>query len=215
MKIIDNKLYIRYSELSSTQKKLYYTYIKRFLKNLLYEYNGFEGWFSSLFCVGGELKSDREIIICECDFRLAGIAILKKTNNEKKVCTLRVAKIFQKQGIGQQLMELSFEWLEDDKPLITLHNSKKHEFNSLFKRYNFELNEKKRGYYHLFSTELVYNGSLPDKKIFLNRLEIMDLEKEIRQFVISGENDFKLLIDNWLLKQWLKEKRRNNIITEY
>lgn len=42
-------------------------------------------------------------------------------------------------------MELSFEWLNDDKPLITIHNSKKHEFNKLFKRYNFELEEKSGG----------------------------------------------------------------------
>ena len=144
-----------------------------------------------------------------------GDAILKNDDIEKKICTLRVAKRFQKQGIGQHLMELSFEWLNDDKPLITIHNSKKHEFNKLFKRYNFELEEKKWGYYRLFRTELVYNGSLPEKNFFFNRMEMIDLEKEIRQFLLSGRDDFKLFIDEWLYRQWLYSQKEINIITGY
>lgn len=215
MKIIDNKFYINYSELSPDQRKLYYIQIKSFLKRLVYEYNGFKEWFSGLFISDFLLKSDREIIVCECDFQLAGIAILKKDNIEKKICTLRVAKMFQRQGIGQHLMELSFEWLGDEKPLITIHNSKKHEFNKLFKRYDFELEEKKWGYYRLFSTELVFNGLLPEKSFFLNRIEIVELEKEIKQFLLSGESDFRVFIDKWLYHQWLNNQKRNSIIIGY
>lgn len=206
---------IKYSELSPEQKKLYHMQIKSFLKKLVYEYNNFEEWFSQLFISDILLKNDREIIICECDYQLAGIAILKNDNVEKKICTLRVAKRFQRQGIGQHLMELSFEWLNDDKPLITIHNSKKHEFNKLFKRYNFELEEKKWGYYRLFRTELVYNGSLPEKNFFLNSMEIIDLEKEIGQFLLSGRNDFKLFINEWLYHQWLYSQKEIKIITGY
>ena len=118
MKFINNKLYINYSELSPEQKSIYRMRIKIFLKKLVYEYNNFEEWFSQLFISDILLKNDREIIICECDYQLAGVAILKNDDIEKKICTLRVAKRFQKQGIGQHLMELSFEWLNDDKPLI-------------------------------------------------------------------------------------------------
>ena len=120
MKFINNKLYINYSELSPEQKSIYRMRIKIFLKKLVYEYNNFEEWFSQLFISDILLKNDREIIICECDYQLAGVAILKNDDIEKKICTLRVAKRFQKQGIGQHLMELSFEWLNDDKPLITI-----------------------------------------------------------------------------------------------
>lgn len=215
MKFINNKLYINYSELSPEQKSIYRMRIKIFLKKLVYEYNNFEEWFSQLFISDILLKNDREIIICECDYQLAGDAILKNDDIEKKICTLRVAKRFQKQGIGQHLMELSFEWLNDDKPLITIHNSKKHEFNKLFKRYNFELEEKKWGYYRLFRTELVYNGSLPEKNFFFNRMEMIDLEKEIRQFLLSGRDDFKLFIDEWLYRQWLYSQKEINIITGY
>ena len=181
MKFINNKLYINYSELSPEQKSIYRMRIKIFLKKLVYEYNNFEEWFSQLFISDILLKNDREIIICECDYQLAGVAILKN----------------------------------DDKPLITIHNSKKHEFNKLFKRYNFELEEKKWGYYRLFRTELVYNGSLPEKNFFFNRMEMIDLEKEIRQFLLSGRDDFKLFIDEWLYRQWLYSQKEINIITGY
>ena len=104
MKFINNKLYINYSELSPEQKSIYRMRIKIFLKKLVYEYNNFEEWFSQLFISDILLKNDREIIICECDYQLAGVAILKNDDIEKKICTLRVAKRFQKQGIGQHLM---------------------------------------------------------------------------------------------------------------
>lgn len=215
MKYIDNRLYINYSQISPDQRSLYYIRIKNFLRKLVYEYNGFEKWFSGLFISDGLLKKDREIIICEYNFQLVGISILKNDNIEKKICTLRVSKPFQKQGIGRQLMELSFEWLDDEKPLITIHNSKKHEFKKLFKHYNFQLEEKKWGYYRLFTTELVYNGSLPEKQFLLNYIEIVDLEKEIKQFLLSGGRDFQLFIDKWLYHQWLNSQIENNIITEY
>ena len=35
--------------------------------------------------------------------------------------------------------------VEYDKPLITIHNSKKREFSKLFEHYNFQLEEKRLG----------------------------------------------------------------------
>lgn len=49
--------------------------------------------------------------------------------------------------------------------MITFHKSKQKEFNSLIKKYNFELNQINKKYYGIFNTELVYNGELPPKKI--------------------------------------------------
>mgnify|MGYP002229573086 FL=1 len=132
-----------------------------------------------------------------------------------KICTLRVAKPFQKQGIGRHLMELGFEWLNDDKPLITIHNSKKREFSKLFEHYNFQLEEKRWGYYRLFSTELVYNGFLPEKNFILNHVEIINLEKEVKQFLLLGGEDFKQFINELLYHQWLNNQKINNIIAEH
>lgn len=206
MKIIDNKLYFKYSELPPEQMSLYYTQIRKFVKKLVFEYTDFRKWFLKLFQNGVVLKEGREILLCECDYQLAGIAILKNDGNEKKICTLRVAKTFQRNGIGQNLMELSFEWLNEDKPLITIHDSKRQEFKKLFERYDFQLEEERKGYYRLFSTELVYNGVLPEKQFLLNRIEVIDLQKEIKRYILSGEKDFNMFIERWLFRQWINSK---------
>lgn len=206
MRIIDNKLYFKYSELPPEQMSLYYTQIRKFVKKLVFEYTDFRKWFLKLFQNGVVLKEGREILLCECDYQLAGIAILKNDGNEKKICTLRVAKTFQRNGIGQNLMELSFEWLNEDKPLITIHDSKRQEFKKLFERYDFQLEEERKGYYRLFSTELVYNGVLPEKQFLLNRIEVIDLQKEIKRYILSGEKDFNMFIERWLFRQWINSK---------
>lgn len=207
MKMIDNKLYFKYSELPPEQMSLYYTQIRRFVKKLVFEYTDFRKWFLELFQNGVLLKEGREILLCECDYQLAGIAILKNDRNEKKICTLRVAKAFQRNGIGQNLMELSFEWLNEDKPLITIHDSKRQEFKRLFERYDFQLEEERKGYYRLFSTELVYNGILPEKQFLLNRIEVVDLQEEIKRYILSGEKNFNMFIEKWLFRQWINSKR--------
>ena len=108
-----------YSAFSVFEKNLYYKEIYNFLKRLNIEYPGFSRWYKGLFLENKELWDDREIIICEKEYRIAGVSILKSTEEEKKICTLRVAAPFQRQGIGRKLMEMSFEWLQEDKPLIT------------------------------------------------------------------------------------------------
>ena len=87
---------------------------------------------------------------------------MKKTPNEKKICTLRVKKYFQRQGIGRSLIEQGFEWLDNEKPLITVHKSRRNEFKPLFDFYGFHLEEMHKNYYQLFGTELVFNGMLPE-----------------------------------------------------
>ena len=55
------------------------------------------------------------------------------------------------------------DYLNDDKPLITIHISKFKQFEKLFKRYGFEIEQEMMSYYGFFKTELSYNGVL-DKR---------------------------------------------------
>lgn len=57
--------------------------------------------------------------------------------------------------------------------------------------------------------------ALCQRRISFNRMEMIDLEKEIRQFLLSGRDDFKLFIDEWLYRQWLYSQKEINIITGY
>lgn len=207
-KNIEDKRYMMYSSFSPEEQSVYYKLIYNFLWCLNIEYPKFAKWYHHLFEKDNSLKNNREIIICENQYQIAGIAILKADKDEKKICTLRVAKQFQRQGIGKRLMELSFNWLQDDKPLITMHRTKQKEFQPLLDYYGFVLEQKSLNYYHIFSTEYVYNGSLPEKKLFFNDIELLELDYIYKKFVRSEKYNVHELVE-YCVEWWLdKEKKR-------
>lgn len=168
-KIINGNRYYLYTSLSQELKKIYQCEIYRFLCRLVFEYQGFRKWYQGLYAEGFELKYNREIIICENQFRIVGVAIIKNDLQEKKICTLRVAREYQHRGIGHNLVEMCMQQLHDDKPMITLRKSKLHQFEKLLSYYNFELEQTQEHYYSIFSTELVFNGLLPDVDSSISR----------------------------------------------
>ena len=210
----NDERYTKYSAFSFWEKKTYYNQIYVFLKWLNLEYPGFNTWYDNLFTENKELKSGREIIICEKEYSIAGIAILKSTEEEQKICTLRVAKRSQRQGIGKRLMELSFEWLQNDKPLLTMHSTKQHQFRHLMQYYGFELEQKNRNYYNIFSTELVYNGVLPAKKILFNRLERIDIDLFYKKYVSEGKYDLSEFVEACIHCWYIREQQRRIVMAK-
>lgn len=194
-KIINGKRYYLYTSLSQELKKIYQSEIYKFLYRLVFEYQGFRSWYQRLYTEEFELKYNREIIICENQFRIVGVAIIKKDLQEKKICTLRVAREYQHQGIGHNLVEMCMQQLHTDKPMITLHKSKLNQFEKLLSYYNFELEQTQKHYYSIFSTELVFNGLLPEKELIFNKIELMDMEKLYRAVVLSGKKNFEDYVD--------------------
>ena len=85
--------------------------------------------------------------------------------------------------------------LHTDKPMITLHKSKLNQFEKLLSYYNFELEQTQKHYYSIFSTELVFNGLLPEKELIFNKIELMDMEKLYRAVVLSGKKNFEDYVD--------------------
>ena len=202
---ISNYRYFKYSALPSIEQSFYYRRVFIFIHRLSKEYSHFKEWYRKLFTADKKLNLDREIIVCEKYSEIVGIAILKNVAEEQKICTLRVAKEHQFQGIGKKLMELSFEWLENEKPLITLHKSKIWQFRSLFDYYGFELEQKKANYYNIFSTELVYNGILPDKKFIIGKFKPINLDDFCWEFIRSGRSDLADFFVVWLEQLYKKE----------
>lgn len=206
--------YFKYSELSSVEKKIYFKSIYRFLGKLVLEYPGFSKWYNRLFTDNFDLNKDREIIICESNYLIAGVSILKSDEHEKKICTLRVDKKFKRQGIGTKLIELSREWLEEDYPIITMHKMKQKEFSSILNYYGFQLEQEQKHYYNIFSTELVYNGILPEKKLMFNKIELLDIEELCRRFIQTDNFDFNKFLEE-CLAVWYKREYNKRIIMQY
>lgn len=193
--MISGKKYFLFSALSHELKKIYYGEIYRFLGRLVFEYQGFQSWYQGLFSAWFELKCNREIIICEDQLHIVGIAILKNDSEEKKICTLRVAEAYQRQGIGHNLVEMCMNQLNAEKPMITLHKSKLGQFEKLLSYYDFELEQTQRHYYGIFSTELVFNGLLPQRNFTFSRIELLDMERIYRCFATSGKRSFEDFVD--------------------
>ena len=68
--------YFKFSELSKLEQKLYYNYIYLFLMEANIQYPAFSVWYSKLFTDEQQLNPEREIIICERDYELAGVTIV-------------------------------------------------------------------------------------------------------------------------------------------
>lgn len=156
--------------LQITQNQNFDKYINKirfFLLDLVDEYPLHDIWFKE---IAKELRStinkEREIlfIISEND-EIVGVSILKKTEYEKKICTLRIADNYQRKGIGTMLVKASCEFLATDKPIITVSQSKHNEFIRLFKHFNFILNTVYYGKYKLGVNEYCYNGILLPESI--------------------------------------------------
>lgn len=162
--------YLFFSNLSLIEKNLYKTKIYNFIKHLRFEYNSFSKWYNHLYDSTKGLLPGREIVICQINKNIAGVAILKKSTEESKICTLRVAAEYQHMGIGKELVNKSINWLENEKPLITVRQSLVPQFDSLFSYFGFNKEETYRSYYKLFSTEVSFNGILPDKPNFFERI---------------------------------------------
>lgn len=194
---------VQLSKQSEIESNIYHVQILNFLKKLKREYPEFNGWYKQLYVNNMKLKENREILICKVNNSIAGVSILKSDLNEKKICTFRVKEEFQGNGIGKKLMEKSFEYLDTDKPLITIHKSKQKQFEKMFKYFNFELEQENKNYYKLFNIELAYNGQLPKKEIWLKELQIVNFEKYILNMFHRRNNNLQENMD-YILHDYLK-----------
>lgn len=100
------------------------------------------------------LNGTGEIIFYLEGFTVSGLAILKKDVDEKKICTLMINEEYRKKGYSKEILESAFEYLETDKPLITIPTKRIEEFKSIITAYDWE--ESKRTDMYL-SEEIIFN----------------------------------------------------------
>jgi hypothetical protein len=83
-----------------------------------------------------------------------GISILKN-DDEKKLCTFMVNPEYRKKGHSKLLLEDSFEYLNTEKPVITIPEFRLVEFSSIIDAYGWEASSIIDNYY---SKEIEFNG---------------------------------------------------------
>jgi len=137
----------------------YFDSIYQTISQLKEDYPEFHKWYYKQV-KDGILNGDREIIFTVAKDYIAGVAILKKEQNEKKICTLRVFDNFQYNGIGKKLVIESFDYLHTYKPLITVSSYREHQFRRLFNFFGFEKGSELSNYYSFGKKEITFNGAI-------------------------------------------------------
>ncbi|WP_425467319.1 GNAT family N-acetyltransferase [Rubellimicrobium roseum] len=130
----------------------------RALQGLQSTYPGFRSWYWSKVVPGVE-RGSRRIFLSTDQSGLKGVVIAKR-GAERKLCTVWVAPHARRHGVGRLLVADAMDWLETERPLITVSEHRAPLFLGLFQYFGFELQEELLGYYGGSSKELVFNGRL-------------------------------------------------------
>lgn len=97
-----------------------------------------------------------------------GFAVLKKTDEERKICLFHISSRERFKGYGRQLFQACLDYLETDTPLMTISEERKEEFHGLLDHYQFQLTQELCGYYVQNRMEYVFNDYLTSPSIALS-----------------------------------------------
>lgn len=139
-----------------------YTYavphVLHFLKQLSSEYPDIDNWFIQRV-IPGLADGTRKLFIRWNEGNIIALGIAKKTFTERKICTVRVAKDYEHMGIGIHIFREAMNWLETDKPLLSVSEQNLNKFQRIFTHFGFQHTSSVVGIYRPNSTELFYNES--------------------------------------------------------
>ncbi len=152
------------------------------LSDLQVEYPFFLKWLQKVF---EELQtSEKRLVLIYCSdesiFDIKGVAILKNTVEERKICTLRVMNPYRHQGIGTLLLNKSIELLNDPYPLITVSGIHMDIFGPFLRKNGFVLKDKIKSLYRRGCYEYFYN--VPYK----HEVVLLSIRPEYVKHIIEG-----------------------------
>ncbi|TAV50964.1 N-acetyltransferase [Rhizobium leguminosarum] len=123
-------------------------------------YPDIERWFEAKVLPGVASGTRRIVVRREAD-HIHGFSILKKADQERKICTLWVRPDARGAGLGQHLLDEAREWLECAQPMLTVPEEELSGFAPLLKRNHFQLTQRASDFYRSHRCEYVFNGELP------------------------------------------------------
>lgn len=131
-----------------------------FLLPLSDDYPSIDRWFA-LKVVPGLRRGTRYLLPMERDGVLVGLGIAKNEEDERKICTVRVAPSYAGRGMGVRLFDGLLKWLDDDRPHLTVTQRKLPAFERIFDYYGFAVTSVHQGLYVPHAVELGYNEAAP------------------------------------------------------
>ena len=125
-------------------------------------YPSHNDWLQKKFFPGLKYGS-RKIVVAYNDLNNPmGVALLKDTPEEKKICCLFVREDCRGLGIGNNLIKKSCAVLKTNKPLITVADTNLSQLQRLLDKNHFTFSYKKKGMYKENDTENYFNNEATD-----------------------------------------------------
>lgn len=137
---------INYASLFSYDCQVSLLQISHFLSDISALYPNFNNWLQYKF-YQPSYENQRKIIIAHNGTALLGVALLKKSYDENKICTLYTSPFYQGRGIGSQLVDLSLQYFDSSDVLITVAQEKRIELAPILKSKGFVCTASIKGMY--------------------------------------------------------------------
>lgn len=119
----------------------------------------FDQWFASKV-LPGIYTGERTLVVEKRDSMVVAYLILKHTDAEKKLCTLRVRPNYESKGLGVRLFETAFRLLGTERPLLSVSEPAAPKFKRIFEYFGFSQEAVYKGRYIPTLNEQAYNGLL-------------------------------------------------------
>ncbi|MBB1397141.1 GNAT family N-acetyltransferase [Pseudoalteromonas sp. SG44-8] len=127
-----------------------------FLLPISNSYPDLQSWYEDRV-VPGLTSGTRKLFIHRREGKVVAVGIAKKTRDEKKVCTVRVAPEYSGRGLGVKIFIEAMSWLETDKPHLTVSECKFAEFERIFKFFGYRMTSTVNGLYVPNKVEYLFN----------------------------------------------------------
>lgn len=115
-------------------------------------------WLSQKFFPDLKDGSRKMIIALDAHKRLAGVALLKDTAEEKKLCCLFIREDCRGYGIASSLIQESLKVLKTDKPLLSISDKNFPQLKRLVELNKFKFSYRKKNAYSINDTEYYFNN---------------------------------------------------------
>lgn len=109
-------------------------------------YPNFYSWLAFTFIQGID-SGARSVIYAIEHGNVVGMALLKKTTHENKICTFYIREEFRNRGYGSALMTASLKALSGKSVIITMSEKRVPLFAALLRQHNFSLSHSVQGLY--------------------------------------------------------------------
>ena len=135
-----------------------YQGIAKLTQSINNTYPGYTDWLFNKFFPGLKDGSRKMVIAYNDLHKPMGVALLKDTEEEKKICCLFVQEDCRGNGIANKLMKQSCAVLKTSKPTLTVSDTNLPQLQKLLDKNGFTFSYKKKGAYLQNDTENYFNN---------------------------------------------------------